>query len=226
MAIIYRTVIITIALLIITRILGKRQMTQLTFFDYIVGISIGSIAGDFISQENMPIGEGVLSLTCLCLMTILNSYMSIRSRKYRKLVNGELNILIEDGKINKKQLKSERINLNILIKLLRGANVFSVSDVKYAILETDGKLSVLKKPDKEYITISDMKIKPSPIRNLPCEVIGDGEVLIENLQKLNLSEEWLNRELKRQNINSPKKVFYAEVTSDGELFISALKNKS
>ena len=103
--------------------------------------------------------------------------------------------------------------------LLREADVFSIEEVEYAILETDGSLSVMKTPQNQSLVKSDMNIKINPIKNLPRGVISDGKVLKNNLQQLNLNEDWLNSQLKKNNINSAKEVFYAEVKSDGTLYI-------
>ena len=134
-------------------------------------------------------------------------------------MNGEDIIVIKKGKIIKEALKSCRMNIDVLLMLLREANVFSIEEVEYAILETDGSLSVMKTPENQSVVKSDMSIKTDPIKNLPREVISDGKVLKDHLKELNLSEEWLNNQLKKNNIDSAKDVFYAEVKSDGTLYI-------
>lgn len=214
-----RSTLIIVVLLILTRLLGKKQMSQLTYFNYITGVTMGSVAGDFISEVDMPVVDALASLIAICILTELNSLISLKSQNYRKLMNGEEIIVIKKGKIIKESLKSCRMNINVLLMLLREADVFSIEEVEYAILETDGSLSVMKTPQNQSLVKSDMNIKINPIKNLPRGVISDGKVLKNNLQQLNLSEDWLNSQLKKNNINSAKEVFYAEVKSDGTLHI-------
>lgn len=214
-----RSSLIIVVLLILTRLLGKKQMSQLTYFNYITGVTMGSVAGDFISEVDMPVVDALASLIAIFILTELNSLISLKSHKYKKIMNGEDIIVIKKGKIIKEALKSCRMNIDVLLMLLREANVFSIEEVEYAILETDGSLSVMKTPENQFVVKSDMSIKTDPIKNLPREVISDGKVLKDHLKELNLSEEWLNNQLKKNNIDSAKDVFYAEVKSDGTLYI-------
>lgn len=216
---ILRTLLILIVLLVLTRFLGKKQVSQLTFFNYVTGVTIGSVAGDFIS-DNLPIIDALVSLGIICILTEVNSLMALKSLKYRKVMNGQDVILVRKGKIIKEELKRSRINSSNLLMLLREAGVFSLEEVEYAILENDGSLSVMKTPEKQSLVKSDISIKINPINNIPRMVISDGKVIKENLQQLNLSEEWLYSQLKKLNIKSAKSIFYAEVKSDGNLYIS------
>ena len=135
-------------------------------------------------------------------------------------MDGDDIILIKKGKIIKPALKSCRMSVNILLMLLRQSNTFSVEEVEYAILETNGSLSVMKRQQAQPIIKSDLDIKAEKIKNLPREVISDGKIMKANLKELNKDEEWLKNELRKNNIESVKDVFYAEVRSDGTLYIS------
>ena len=215
-----RSTLIVVVLLILTRLLGKKQMSQLTYFNYITGVTMGSVAGDFISEVNMPVVDALASLIAICVLTELNSFIALKSTSYRKVMDGDDIILIKKGKIIKPALKSCRMSVNILLMLLRQSNTFSVEEVEYAILETNGSLSVMKRQQAQPIIKSDLDIKAEKIKNLPREVISDGKIMKVNLKELNKDEEWLKNELRKNNIESVKDVFYAEVRSDGTLYIS------
>ena len=215
-----RSTLIVVVLLILTRLLGKKQMSQLTYFNYITGVTMGSVAGDFISEVNMPVVDALASLIAICILTELNSFIALKSTSYRKVMDGDDIILIKKGKIIKPALKSCRMSVNILLMLLRQSNTFSVEEVEYAILETNGSLSVMKRQQAQPIIKSDLDIKAEKIKNLPREVISDGKIMKVNLKVLNKDEEWLKNELRKNNIESVKDVFYAEVRSDGTLYIS------
>ena len=215
-----RSTLIVVVLLILTRLLGKKQMSQLTYFNYITGVTMGSVAGDFISEVNMPVVDALASLIAICILTELNSFIALKSTSYRKVMDGDDIILIKKGKIIKPALKSCRMSVNILLMLLRQSNTFSVEEVEYAILETNGSLSVMKRQQAQPIIKSDLDIKAEKIKNLPREVISDGKIMKVNLKELNKDVEWLKNELRKNNIESVKDVFYAEVRSDGTLYIS------
>ena len=215
-----RSTLIVVVLLILTRLLGIKQMSQLTYFNYITGVTMGSVAGDFISEVNMPVVDALASLIAICILTELNSFIALKSTSYRKVMDGDDIILIKKGKIIKPALKSCRMSVNILLMLLRQSNTFSVEEVEYAILETNGSLSVMKRQQAQPIIKSDLDIKAEKIKNLPREVISDGKIMKVNLKELNKDEEWLKNELRKNNIESVKDVFYAEVRSDGTLYIS------
>ena len=215
-----RSTLIVVVLLILTRLLGKKQMSQLTYFNYITGVTMGSVAGDFISEVNMPVVDALASLIAICILTELNSFIALKSTSYRKVMDGDDIILIKKGKIIKPALKSCRMSVNILLMLLRQSNTFSVEEVEYAILETNGSLSVMKRQQAQPIIKSDLDIKAEKIKNLPREVISDGKIMKVNLKELNKDEEWLKNELRKNNIESVKDVFYAEVRSEGTLYIS------
>ena len=214
-----RTTLVFIVLLVSTRALGKKQMSHLTFFNYITGITMGSIAANIISQLNKHFMDEFIGLIWLCMLTALTGYIGLKSGTLRVIIDGQPTILIKKGKIIKHALKSNRLNMDDLSMLLRKQNIFSITEVDYAILEPDGALSVLKKPQQQEVTKADMKINTNTINYIPSEIIVDGKIIKHNLKELNLDEEWLKKQLKHHNINSIKDVFYAEIQSDGTLFV-------
>ncbi|MDP4151840.1 MAG: DUF421 domain-containing protein [Bacillota bacterium] len=218
MKLILNVIIVYITLLILTRILGKKQLNQLTYFNYITGITMGTIAADVMRVQNNKIAN-FLILVFWSFLTLITGLINLKSGKFRTFVDGKPTIVVGKGKVLRKALQKNRLNMDDLTMMLRENNIFSITEVEYAILEPDGKLSVMKKPQKQQITKEDMKVPTSAINCIPCEIITDGNIIHRNLKELNLNEAWLNDQLKQQNINSAKEVFYAEIQTDGSLFI-------
>lgn len=219
-----RTTVGFFALLILTRILGKKQLGQLTTFTYITGIALGSIAGDMVIQRDVEIIHGVTALTLWAALTVLVEYISLKSSKARVILDGEPTIIIKKGEIIYDKLVSQRLNIDDLTMLLRTNNVFSIQDVEYAILEPNGLLSVLKKTDKEQVLRTDLKIPTVNIVHIPTEIIVDGKPVNSNLKELGKTPEWLRQQLKKAGIDSIKQVLYAELQNDGGLYISKKRN--
>ncbi|MFD0711220.1 DUF421 domain-containing protein [Paenibacillus sp. GCM10027626] len=217
---ILRSTVTFIILLVIARLLGKKQLSQLTFFNYITGITIGSIAADIAGKSKVPFFNGLASIVWWSLLSILIEYIGLKSSKLRILLDGEPTIVIKNGKILRKSLYRSRLNLDDLSMLLREKDVFSMQDVDYAVLEPDGKLSILKKESQQTVTKEDLKIKPAQAKYMPSEIISDGKIVFKNILELNLSEEWLMNELHKNGFKSVDEVFYAEVQKGGSLFIS------
>lgn len=215
----FRTTLIFIVLLALTRILGKKQMSHLTFFNYITGITIGSIAANMIHESDEPFTDDFIALIWWCILTFLVGFIGLKSGKLRQIIDDQPTILIKKGEIMKRELKSNHINMDDLSMLLRNQNIFAITEVEYAILEPNGNLSIMKKPKEQQVTKSDMKIPISTLKYIPSEIIVDGKIIHKNLKELNLNENWLNSQLKKKNISSVKYIFYAEIQSDGTLFI-------
>lgn len=215
-----RTLIGFAVLLILTRLIGKKQLGQLTFFTYITGIAMGNIAGDMVVHRDIQVIDGVIALAIWALLTIILELVSLKSSKARILLDGEPSIIIKRGVIMQKELAAQRLNIDDLSMLLRNNNIFSIQDVDYAILEPNGQLSVLRKPILESVTKKDMQIQPDNRIYLPTEIIVDGKLVEKNLKELNLNNEWLQQQLKQAGFNSIKEVFFAELQSDGSLYIS------
>lgn len=215
-----RTILGFSVLLVLTRLLGKKQLGQLTFFTYITGIAMGNIAGDMVVHRDIKLIDGVSGLIIWAFATYLMEIASLKSSKARVLLDGEPTIIIKKGVIMQKALASQRLNMDDLTMLLRTNNVFSVRDVDYAILEPNGLLSVLKKPGLDGVSKKDMQIEPEVRSYIPTEIIVDGKLVQKNLKELNLGNEWLSQQLQAANVDSVKDVFFAELQSDGSLYIS------
>jgi len=192
-------------LLILVRIVGNKQLGQLNVFTYISGIVIGSMVGDIILHSDIDFWRSMLGVALWVMLAICVEFISLKSIKFRELFDGQPIILIKKGEIIYSALKKERLNVDDLTMMLRTNDVFSVSDVDYAILESNGDLSILK--------------KQLNAKYLPTMVISEGKVIAKNLKELDLDESWLRNALNNLNIKSEKDVLYAEIQEDGQLYV-------
>ncbi len=216
----WQTTLIFVTLLILTRLLDKTQVGQLTFYEYVSGITIGSLAATIAASDPDKVWSNYYDLILFALLTYIISFCALKSRPFRTLIEGSPSILIENGRIIKENMKSLRFDLDELNTLLRSKDVVDISEVQYAILETTGEISVIKKSGFQPLTKSDMNIHlPDPM--LPVELIMDGEIIEKNLKKQNLTHTWLEEQLSARNIKSASRVMYGVIDSKGQLFISA-----
>lgn len=218
----FRVLLGFLILLTASRIMGRKEISQITFFNFVSTIALGSMGGTFVISKSVSIRNGIIAFVAWTLITLFVEFFTIKSRKARKVIAGEPVIVVKDGKIVEAALKKCRLDINSLSSLLRKKNIFSMADVDYAIFETDGQLSVLKKDRKQSVTKGDVNIvnQTKKIFPLATELISDGTLLYDNLKKLNLTEDWLTMQLQQANIGAVTDVFYAEVQQDGTIFIS------
>ncbi|MFS0892396.1 DUF421 domain-containing protein [Peribacillus frigoritolerans] len=207
-----------IVLLILTRLLGRKQLSQLTFFNYITGITIGSIAADIGGESETPFFNGLTSLVWWSFLTFLVSYLGLKSSKVRVIIDGEPIIVIKEGKIFEEELKKLRLNMDDLSMLLREQNVFSVQDVANATFEPNGKLSIMLKPENQPVTKKNQNVLTVKPMYIPMELVVDGKVVEKNLKESGISKEWLKNQLENFKVNM-KDVFYVELQKDGSLYI-------
>ena len=213
-----RTVLAFFAILLVTRILGKEQMGELTFYEYVTGITIGSLAADMATITIISPWVILMALVMFAALTFLMGYVSLKNRAARKLLEGEPTLVIQNGKILAKNMSRCRYNIDDMLLQLRTQGVFNVDDVEFAVLESNGQLSVLRKSHKQPVTREDLKI-PTGYEGLSSEMIVDGEIIYQNLQQNNLDEAWLILELERQGIGSPKEIMLASLDTRGNLYV-------
>jgi uncharacterized membrane protein YcaP (DUF421 family) len=214
-----RTLIGFSFLFIVTRIIGKKQISQITFFTYITGIALGNIAGDMVIHRNIKIIDGVIGLALWALLTLIVEYISLKSARARVFLDGEPTIVIKKGEIVEKALRANKLNMDDLTMLLRIKDIFSVSEVDYAIMEPNGQLSVLKREEYASTIRKDFSIQIHSRRYIPTELVVDGKAVIKNLKELNKNEDWLIGVLKRKGVDSMDEVLYAELQADGSIDI-------
>ena len=208
------------AILILARIIGKKQLSQLTFFHYVTGITVGSIASEIAAQAETPFWDGLISLVWWCILTIVVTSVSLKSKKLRILFDGKPTVLMKDGVIIPTALKKERIHIDELMMMLREKDIYSLDEVLHVTLETNGEIGVMKKPSSRNVTQQDMQIKPTEVLHFPVEIISDGKIIYENLHAANLDEQWLTRKLRKKNITSADDIYFAQLLENGSIFIS------
>lgn len=195
-----KTVIAAIVLFILARLMGKKQISQLTFFDYIVGISIGSIAAAMSVDQRISMHAGIISMVIWAVFPIAFSYISMHSMTARRLLDGTPKILVQNGKIIEKNLRRSKFTVNDLLEELRIKDVFDISDVEFAVLETSGKLSVLKKAAKQPVAPENMNLTVSE-QGIFANIVIDGKVMKENMAQMHVDDQWLISELRKNDIN-------------------------
>lgn len=220
----FRTAVAFAGILVYARILGKQQMSQMTFYDYVTGITFGSIAAAITVEPNNKLWLLVWALTIFALLDYFSGVVTEKSRPLRKIVEGEPTILIHNGKIMEHNMAKTRYNMENLLMQLREKDVFDISDVEFAIAETDGILSVLKKSPKRPATPQDLGIATA-YEGVPSELIVDGKVVYQNLKQNNLDEQWLINQLKSKGYNSPQEIMYASLDVQGNIYIDERKDQ-
>ncbi len=215
---IFRSLLSFSVLFLLARILGKKQIAQLTFFDYVIGISIGSIASQCAVDPSIGLLEALVGALTFALLSLALSWISAKSFAGRKLLDGMPIVVVEKGNIVECGLKSTKLTINDLLEECRQQGVFNLADVEAAILETNGGLSVLLKSEKSPITPEDMKLAVDA-KGLCVNVILDGKILHHHLSILQRDEAWLNQELQQQNISNPSDVLLACVDQAGVLTV-------
>ncbi|MDY3928305.1 MAG: DUF421 domain-containing protein [Clostridia bacterium] len=219
LVLVIRTVILYLIVVISMRIMGKRQIGEMQPSELVVAIMISDLASVPMQAIDVPLLSGVIPVFSLIVTEIIMSYIGLKSRFLRKILTGEPSVIIYDGHVNERELKRLRFNLNDLLEQLRINNVPNISDVEVAMLETNGQISIIPKREARNVTVRDMKIKDAVVEKLPCTLISDGELIKNELRRSGYDEAWLDKELKKRNINSIKDVFIASYDINDGLFI-------
>lgn len=222
--VILRTIILYSMVVIVMRVMGKREIGQLQPFELVIAIMISELAAIPMANTGVPLINGIAPILTLLMAQVVLSFISLKSNRARAIICGTPSVLIENGKIKENELKKLRYNLNDLLEQLRAKNIPNVSDVEFAILETSGQLSVIPKSQKRPIIPEDMNI-PTKYEGLPYPLIVDGEIIHKNLQKLNLDVAWLHQQLNNFNIADPKQVLIASLDTQGNLYYQKKSQK-
>jgi len=215
--IVFRSIIFLLILLITTRMLGKKQISELSFFEYVSGITIGSIAGEVITGLESNMYHGALAILLFGFITLLVDYLSLKSKTFRDVVEGRGTVVIKDGKILEDNLKKEKYTVDEISALLRQKNIFQVSDVEFAVLEPRGNLSALLKKENRPLTPKDLQMKTANEKE-PQTVIMDGSILDEALRSSGKSRGWLELELEKLGVTLDN-VFLGQINTYGELTV-------
>ncbi|MBE1445524.1 DUF421 domain-containing protein [Paenibacillus sp. OAS669] len=204
-------------LFLITRLLGKKQISQLTFFEYITGITLGELAGFISTDLENHYTHGITALLVWFLVPLTIELVSLKSVTLRKWFEGNGTVMIKDGKVMGKNLKKERYTADELLEQLRKKSVFNIADVEFAVLESSGELNVLLKKENQPLTPKQLGIKVGPEKE-PQTVIIDGNIMDEPLATAGFSRAWLQAELEKIGVTKDN-VFLGQVDSYGSLYV-------
>ena len=216
--VVVRAVIGFFSLLIFARIIGKEQISQLNLFDYVLGITIGSIAASLTTDLSSRAWPHWVGLITWCLLGYLMDVIASKWRYASKVLEGEPAIVIMNGKIMENVLRKMKYRVAEILELLRNKGVFDVTQVDFAIIEPNGQLSVLLKPENLPLTPKDMKMAVSP-SGISTELVYDGLIIEENLAQLNKDKAWLLKELKKQGITDISEAFLVTLNPAGSLYV-------
>ncbi len=222
--ILLRSILTFLGLLCLTLFMGRKQLSQITFFDYVVGITIGSIAAVIAVDRTVSIINGAIAIVLWSVMPVIIGFIAMKSIRFRMLVDGEPKVVIQNGVIINKNMMKEKYNIGDLLMQLRDKGIFDISEVDFAILEPNGKLSVLKKPQHCAVTLKDMNLTADYI-GVMTELIIDGRIISKHLESINKDIGWLYAQLNRKHIDSVEHVVFAGYLSNGEIYVS-LRNDS
>lgn len=193
------------ALFVIAKIMGHKQMSQLDFFDYITGITIGSIAAELATELEEPL-KPLIAMVVYGVITVILTTITSKLPKMRKFINGTPTIIMNNGKIYRNNLKKAKIDLSEFMVMCRQEGYFNLADIQTAIFEYNGRLTVLPVSTKRPINPEDMNLSPQP-EYISTEVIMDGRILDDNLKRMGLDTKWLQKQIKDQGFKSAKEVF-------------------
>lgn len=218
LVVVVRAIISFFTLLILAKILGKEQISQLTFFDYILGITIGSIASETTVDLSSRAWPHFMGLISWAVLAYLMQYISLKWRYAAKVIEGEPVIVIMKGKIMDSILKQMKFRVSDLLVLLRNQGIFDLNEVDYAILEPNGSLSVLKKSEYLPLTPKDMNIEVKPT-GISTELVYDGKLIEQNLRQMNKDKKWLMNQLKKYGIKNVSEAFLVTLNDAGTIYV-------
>ena len=211
-----RSIFLYLIILIVMRLMGKREIGQLQPFELVIAILIADLASIPMSGSGIPLSNGIIPILGLLVVDLIISTGNMKSIKLRELICGRPSILIFRGKIDEKMLKKEKITINELEERLRGNDVYNLGDVEYAILETNGQMTVIQKPNKRNATPEDFNIMPE-YEGIPYDLVIDGAVMNENLKKIGKDYNWLKKETNKYGIN-PEEALIVTLDGKGQFF--------
>lgn len=214
----YKSLTLFIILFILTRITGKKHRSEITYYDYISGITVGAIAGATSANENANIWNGIIALAIWVLVPMLISYINVKSLTSKRFTGGKPVILIKNGTLDDEALTKSRYTVEDLLMQLRKKDVFNLFQVEFAILELDGELSVLKKSPYNTVTPKDLNLSTS-YNGLTIDLIINGRILESNLYLIGKDKLWLKQQLAMKNVKDIIDVMYAGFTSDDQFEI-------
>ena len=214
----FRTILVLIILFFITKMMGKKQISELNFFDYVVGITIGSIAADISLDIEKNMIAGIAALFIYGFISYIISFVSIKSILARRFFIGVPTVLVEKGKIIESGLKKSKIDVNDLLMVARENGYFNLDEIDYALMEVNGNISFLPKEKEKPVTKKDMKIKCSN-EGLTVNAIIDAKYMVNNMKAINKDKEWLDHELKVNGYDNYDNILLAMINNNYKVTI-------
>lgn len=214
----FRTILILIILFFITKMMGKKQISELNFFDYVVGITIGSIAADISLDIEKNMIAGIAALFIYGFISYIISFVSIKSILARRFFIGVPTVLVEKGKIIESGLKKSKIDVNDLLMEARENGYFNLDEIDYALMEVNGNISFLPKEKEKPVTKKDMKIKCNN-EGLTVNAIIDSKYMANNMKAINKDKEWLDHELKVNGYDNYDNILLATIDNNYKVTI-------
>ncbi len=211
-----RSILIYIVVLVVMRLMGKREIGQLQPFELVISIMIADLASTPISNSGIPITNGIIPIFGLLVVDLIISLINMKSLRIREFICGKPSILIYRGKINEKVLRKERFTINELQERLRDNNIMNLGDVEYAILETSGQINVIQKPEKRNAIPEDFDIKPD-YEGISYDLVIDGVVMYENLKILDKDYNWLKNQVRKFGYK-PEEALIVTIDGKGQFF--------
>ena len=205
-----------VVLFLIAKVIGHKQVAQLEFFDYITGITIGSIAAELATTLDKPWWKPTISMLVFGSITVALSVITRRFARSRKFINGTPTIIMNDGKLYRENMKKAKLELSEFLLLCRQEGYFNLDDIQTAVFEYNGKLSILPVSAKRPLNPEDMGLNPKP-EHIGTEIIMDGRVMDVNLKRKGLDDDWLQKELKKQGYKSAKEIFLGICYDENQL---------
>ena len=212
----FRSIVLYIIVLIVMRLMGKREIGQLQPFELAISIMIADLATIPMAEIGIPIFNGIIPILGLLLMHLIISIINLKSLRGREIICGKPTILIYRGKIDEKALKKERFTINELQEKLRGNNIVNLGDVEYAILETSGEVTIIQKPEKRGTIPEDFNIKPD-YEGIPYDLVIDGKIMNKNLKSIGKNYSWLKKQVEKFGIK-PEEALVVTIDGKGQIF--------
>lgn len=213
----YRALISLITLFLVTKLIGKKQVSQMSLFDYVIGISIGNFGAEMTINLDSNELHGIVAVVVFGVVAYLVSLLTMKSIKLRRFFSGSPTVLIQNGKIIKEGLKKSNSDINDLLEICRCKGYFDINDIEYALMEANGEISILPKIKSRNIQVGDMDLKVQK-ESLVANVIIDKKILIDNLNDMGKSVDWLEKELKMKNVKK-EDILLATLDIDSNLRI-------
>ena len=205
---IFKCVASVLILFIVTKIVGKKQVSQLSLFDYVIGISIGNFIAEMVLNKEVNFMDGIVAMVTFGVISYIVSYLTMKSITLRRFIIGVPTVIVEDGKIIEDGLRKTNIDINDFLEQCRLQGYFNIDDISYAIMEASGDISILPKSKATPVTRSDMKIKNKK-EVLTANLIIDGEMLANNIKACNLTINKVRDELRKQGYKSEEEILLA-----------------